>query len=726
MKRLSPTAVYLVTTGLMSILGQVVILRELNVAYYGVELIYILALGFWFLGTAFGAAVGRRSGVPDERSIHTLLLCAAGTLAAEFVLVRSIRRILGAVPGGFLPFQTQLAGLALAVLPISFVTGLLFQFTSRKFASDGNSLAKAYALESAGGVLGGLLSTLFLFCGLQNISAELFCCAVILIVTAVYSREPGFDAQRKVSIAGLILIIPAGFFSRDLDRVMTSWNHPDLSATRDTPYGRVTVTSLDKQVNVFENDGLSYETGTTSAEELVQLSSIQRRLPKKVLVLGGGIAGIIDELLSLGVRKIDYVEVNGSVIEMLVKELPPKFGRSITDEKVSIVHDDPRRFLNTRRSYDAIMAAMPEPLAAQNNRFYTAEFFRQCSNSLNRDGVFSFALRSAENLWTPELVNRNGTIYAALKSAFENVVVIPGPTNIFLASDSTLTTDPAPLIEQFRSRAQATRLVNAEYIRYIYTNDRFATVNRALADEQSILNSDTRPACYSYTTSIWLSRFFSGYTLPDAGSVSIDAFVRHPVLWILSAVAVMLAVVKRLAAARKFLVVAIAGAAGMISETVVLLNYQGASGALYQDIGILLTTFMAGLTAGAAATDALMRKRHARGRKSSWFGAPLLAGTGLMNVFMLYGIKSGMLGGLVPASLALAVVGAFVSAIFAVASFHSVDARGRVMTWLYSADLVGGAFGSVAAILFLIPVLGLLSTCIAAAALTGFGMVFLK
>jgi hypothetical protein len=31
--------------GLISILGQVVLLRELNVALYGVELFYILALG---------------------------------------------------------------------------------------------------------------------------------------------------------------------------------------------------------------------------------------------------------------------------------------------------------------------------------------------------------------------------------------------------------------------------------------------------------------------------------------------------------------------------------------------------------------------------------------------------------------------------------------------------------------------------------------------------------
>ncbi len=38
---------HLFLVGLVSMLAQVVILRELNVAFYGVELIYILAIGAW-------------------------------------------------------------------------------------------------------------------------------------------------------------------------------------------------------------------------------------------------------------------------------------------------------------------------------------------------------------------------------------------------------------------------------------------------------------------------------------------------------------------------------------------------------------------------------------------------------------------------------------------------------------------------------------------------------
>jgi hypothetical protein len=51
----SSTAAYLIAVGFVSIFGQVVVLRELSVSFYGIELIYVLSLGLWLLGTALGA-----------------------------------------------------------------------------------------------------------------------------------------------------------------------------------------------------------------------------------------------------------------------------------------------------------------------------------------------------------------------------------------------------------------------------------------------------------------------------------------------------------------------------------------------------------------------------------------------------------------------------------------------------------------------------------------------
>ena len=151
---------WLVAIGVISILGQVVLLRELNVAFYGSELVYVLALGVWLLWTAVGAAAGRRAHVPSERRVRLLLLAAAWVLPLAVVLSRGLRILFGGVPGAYLPFPRQLAGMALALLPVSLMMGLLFQWAAKRYVGERRTLAAAYAIESVGALIGGMLATL--------------------------------------------------------------------------------------------------------------------------------------------------------------------------------------------------------------------------------------------------------------------------------------------------------------------------------------------------------------------------------------------------------------------------------------------------------------------------------------------------------------------------------------------------------------------------------------
>lgn len=170
----------------------------------------------------------------------------------------------------------------------------------------------------------------------------------------------------------------------------------------------------------------------------------------------------------------------------------------------------------------------------------------------------------------------------------------------------------------------------------------------------------------------------------------------------------------------------LAGAVGMISETVLLLYYQSTSGVLFQNIGILLMTFMIGLTLGAFVIDKLCTRRRKAQKNTSWLGPSLLAGFGLFNVLIYYGISIEMQGGLALTSLMLIVAGTFVSGIFAFVSINNADTGKGVMTWLYPADLIGGSIGSVAAILFLIPIYGLLVTSTTGALMAISAIAFLR
>jgi len=272
-------------TGLVSLFGQIVLLRELNVAFYGIELIYLIALGVWMLLTAVGALIGGRR--PSAGRTAVLFLCFALFLPLGVVFLRASRLLLGGVPGAYLPFPRQMAALVIALLPAGLLSGLLFREAAGLHAERGRTLASAYGIESAGGLAGGLLATLCLRYGVQNLPLAV-ACGLIAVAAALF-LFPGKRSRRGrvVAVALTAILIAILYQSPILDRRMTGWNHQGLLATRDSPYGRITATALAGQVSVFTNDALTFETGGTEAELFAHLTALQHPEPRRILVLGG-------------------------------------------------------------------------------------------------------------------------------------------------------------------------------------------------------------------------------------------------------------------------------------------------------------------------------------------------------------------------------------------------------------------------------------------------------
>ena len=705
--RISNTVIYLLTAGFYSILGQVIILRELNVAFYGIELIYVLSFGFWLTGAAIGASAGRGSIIPKERNIHLLFIFSALILLADVAFIRGIRVILGGVEGGYLPFFSQITGLLTALLPVSFLAGIMFQWIAKKYISENKTLAKAYSIEGIGCVAGGLSSTIFLFIKINNFSAALICSALVLLAVLYISSKSGYKPQKYISIVFAVLILFLFGLSHKIDFWMTSWNHPFIIESVDTPYSRITITKPEKQICVFEDDALSYETQGVSAEEFVQLAVLQTDKLNNVLVLGGGFEGINAELLKLPVNKITYVEINRRMIETLLKHLPGNLVNSLQDKKVNIIYKDPGKYLQSDYSFDIILVGMPEPMSAQNNRFYTKEFFTQCAAALNKDGILAFKILSSENLWTPQLTERNKSIYAALKSGFENVVVLPGVSNIFIASKSELTSDIGLLIKRFNERKLKTSLISPQYINYIYTNDRFSEIQRLLSGKAQNINSDLKPVCFGYTMSIWLSKFFPGLHGTDITFHKL--FSLYEPMIIISTIFILAGLFiagRKYFQFRRIILVFSTGFTGMVLENILLILYQVKNGILYRDIGLLLTMFMLGLSIGAIIIHRLFNSRKPEIFKSA--GILLVILYTSMCLIIYYLIRINLLNDLLMISIFLLFNGFFVSGIFAYASLYKVSNQIKQVKPLYSFDLIGGSIGSIAASFIFIPVLGIL------------------
>jgi spermidine synthase len=169
---------------------------------------------------------------------------------------------------------------------------------------------------------------------------------------------------------------------------------------------------------------------------------------------------------------------------------------------------------------------------------------------------------------------------------------------------------------------------------------------------------------------------------------------------------------RRRAPARRVSVALVAGLNGMVIEGVLILHYQAQRGALFQDLGALLTAFMAGLALGARLMDAGPGARGGR----QW-GRTILLGTVGLDLLAAFVVQTGLLTGLIGTGLLLAATGVAVGITVAWASLAASDTA-HVVGPLYAADLLGGCVGAVLSSLLLVPLLGLTFTALAAALLT--------
>jgi spermidine synthase len=486
-----------------------------------------------------------------------------------------------------------------------------------------------------------------------------------------------------------------------------------------------------------------------------------------VLLVGGGVAGDLREVLKHPIVGVTYVELDPLLIEAARAHLPARDAAVLNDPRVALVLADGRLYVRTaHRTSDVVILDLPEPATGALNRFYTREFFAEVRAVLAPGGVFSLGLPSAENYWSPELARRNGSVYHTLRAVFPEVVVLPGEHNFFLASDAPLETDPAVLARRQVERGVETQWVTPGYIEYVFTTDRFAAVQAELEGMAGVrLNRDLSPICYYYDLVLWLSRFYPNLRGAFESASMVNLW------WVATPLALIVLLVRwRAGAVRKRsddrpgpsvlghrtgpygtvpedqghwaipFVIATVGLAGMMMEVIVLFAFQVLHGTIYAEVSLMVTAFMAGLALGGAAgqwlaggkgagnkgQEAGSKRQEARGKKQE---------TGSRKVVRraLVAVQGGVVvySGVFPSILSLPIpvptlmfpllaliAGLLTGMAFPLAVALMQGSASRVVGSLYGADLVGGCVGALLGAVFLVPVLGIPQTC-AAVALVG-------
>jgi spermidine synthase len=593
---------------------------------------------------------------------------------------------------------------------VGLLLGLLFQRTARRALATGHTLAAAYAVESAGALAGGLATLAWAHAEYPTLGLALAGPAACALACLAASRRVSTTmraATASVVLASLAALTQAGA----LDDAMTRWNHPQLVSTHDSPYGRITMTGSGDQVAVFENDALSFQTGGADAELLAHLAALSHPAPARMLLLGGGPEGLGRELLQHRPSALDIVELNAALLEMTAEiglETLPRRDRP----GVRLVVADPRPYLRGAGRHDVIVVGAHDPDSGQANRFYTSQFFAACASRLEEDGVVAFRLRTAENVWTPAQALRFASVHAAVRTAFAHVVVLPGATTVVLASQAALPQNAEPLVRRHGERELRTALVGPAYLRYLFANDRRAAIDEVVGRTRVPVNTDAYPVCYRYALVLWIGRFWPALAGVDPRAPMAMRAASLAIGVALSAVAALLWWARRRSARQGAVYVAFIAAAGLLIESVVLMHYQVTRGVVFQDIGLLVAAFMAGLSVGTWVASRVPRRP----------GSPRAAGMAIAAVMLVAGpvaaaaVEAGVAMTLAAAVTALSVTGGIVGAAFGWASLRDATRQRAAIGPLYAADLVGGSVGAVLGGLILIPAAGLAVTALVAGA----------
>jgi spermidine synthase len=580
--------------GALASVLQILLLRECAAHFFGNEMTFGFVLAGWLFWGGLGSLWASRretTAAGLARVFYAVLILAP----IGFLGLRFSRFALGLAPGELIGPGWILVAATVLTFFLNAPLGAAFAFAAK---IDGPA-TRTYFWESAGAAAGGLLAYFVLIPCLSNASA-----ATLGGAAAALFIFFSFGRRRAAGLALAALSVLAGLALLDGATQRLAWRPFSLIHSEDSRYGRLQVIRTAEQMTFYDNGLKAFSSpDPASAEEAVHFALLQIPLAGRVLLVGGGAGGSLAEILKYPKADIDYVELDPAVIRLARRYLAPDERAPLEDPRVRLHFADGRAFLERASGrFEAIIVDLPEPATAQLNRYYSLEFFRAAREHLVPGGVLSFRVPSAENYLNPILRRFLATLAKTLRQVFPEVQIVPGATNVFLASDRPLSLDPGVVSERARSLGFRAASVSPAVLQARLDPRRVAILKEAAGDEAAAVNTDLRPVSYFFNAVLWSAQFRGWYAGILSSLASLPARLLLAVfLIILGAILLFLRLrSKRVGAILGSL--AVMGLTSLAVEVMILVWFQSRFGFVYERIALLLAVFMAGLAGGAFGT----------------------------------------------------------------------------------------------------------------------------
>ena len=125
-------------------------------------------------------------------------------------------------------------------------------------------------------------------------------------------------------------------------------------------------------------------------ETLVHPILFSHPRPQNILIIGGGEGATAREALKHDPVKVDMVDIDETVLNLVKKYMPTLCRNVFNDKRLNLVIKDGRRFIESLQTgiYDAIIIDVTDPLPTSSSyRLYTKEFYHAVASALKEDGL---------------------------------------------------------------------------------------------------------------------------------------------------------------------------------------------------------------------------------------------------------------------------------------------------------------------------------------------------
>jgi spermidine synthase len=434
--------------------------------------------------------------------------------------------------------------------------------------------------------------------------------------------------------------------------------------------------------------------------------------------MGGGMnGGLLEAFKHPTVERVVYLELDSVMLELARRHLGELWESVESDERAEILALDGRLFVKrSDQAFDVIIVNVPDPVTAQLNRYYTAEFFREASQRLLPDGLLSFAVTGAENYIGEEQATFLRCVNKTVRTVFSEVSILPGSAIHFFASDSggAVTLDPDVLLKRLQFRGIETEYVREYYLPFRLSPERVEDLEVVIRPRVGTrVNRDFSPAAYYFNIMLWTTHFrglyrsiFSAAAAVSFSGVLVFAILASliPVAWTVLGKGGQV----QISLGTQYAVLAM-GLTVMSLQVLLLLGFQAIFGFVYYQLVFLVAAAMLGMGIGG-----WLSIRHGGSQVKTLLilqAVLALSSVALYGVLRLLALTAG--GNSLAGELLMPVIALGAGLLggyhfpFASRVYFETQRENRVgIGRLYALDLVGACFGAMILSTYLIPVFG--------------------